>query len=233
MSADSKILVVDDVDFFREVMCDYFKRTPAQIFQAADANQAIELARREQPNLIYLDVDMPGMSGIECCRLLKGDPQLKKIPVILVFTPERDATIEEVQDSGCDGYLSKPFGKEEFLNLGHRFLFHIERRERRVSCQMTVDFSISGQQFQGRGYDLSSNGLYIQCRDELPPARVVKASFMLPTISPHLVEVLARITWINQGFPRRDLKVPQGFGVQFQSMSVESAKVINEYISRY
>jgi len=146
-----KILLVDDVDFFRDVMCDYFKRTPATIIMASDGEEAINVAMREWPGLIYMDVGMPGMNGIEVCKKIKAHPQLKKIPVLLVFTPDRDATIKEVEASGCDGYLAKPFGREEFLNLGHRHLFNIQRRERRVPCQMTIDFEINGASYQGRG----------------------------------------------------------------------------------
>ena len=127
-----KILLVDDVAFFRDVMCDYFKRTPASVITASSGEEAIEIAKREWPDLIYMDVAMPGMSGIEACKKIKAHPTLKKIPVLLVFTPDRDATTKEVESSMCDGYLPKPFGREQFLNLGHRYLFNIERRERRV-----------------------------------------------------------------------------------------------------
>lgn len=233
MKQDLKILVADDVDFFRDVMCSYFRRTPATILTASSGRQALDLVRFERPNLVYLDVGMQDLSGIDCCRRIKEDPELKKTPVLLVYTPERDATVEEVQDSGCDGYLSKPFGKEEFLNLGHRFLFDIERRERRVPCQMTVDFEISGQEFQGRAYDLSLHGMYIECREELPPGKLVNISFMLPTISAHRLEARCRISWINQGFPRNNLKLPQGFGIQFQSISDAAADIVKTYVERY
>ncbi len=174
-----KILLVDDVDFFRDVMCDYFKRTPASIITASDGQQAIDLAMREWPDLIYMDVAMPGMNGVEACKKLKAHPTLKKIPVLLIFTPDRDASIKDVEASGCDGFLAKPFGREEFLNLGHRHLFNIERRERRVPCQMTVDFTIDGQLYRGRGYDISLHGLYVEFRDELPPNSRIVASFLL------------------------------------------------------
>jgi len=233
MNKDLKILVADDVDFYRDVMCSYFKRTPATILTASGGKEAIELVRREKPDLVYLDVGMQDLSGIECCRQIKADRELKNTPVLLVFTPERDATIEEVQNSGCDGFLQKPFGKEQFLNLGHRFLFDIERRERRVPCQMTVDFTIAGSDFQGRGYNLSLHGMYVEYRDEMPPGNLVKISFMLPTISPHRIETRCRINWINQGFPRQDLKLPQGFGVQFQSIGDEAAAIVKTYVDQY
>lgn len=227
-----KILLVDDVDFFRDVMRDYFKRTPASILAASGGEEAINVAMREWPDLIYMDVAMPGMSGIEACRKIKAHPTLKKIPVLLVFTPDRDATLKEVESSGCDGYLAKPFGREEFLNLGHRHLFNIERRERRVPCQMTVQFSINGEEYQGRGVDISLHGLYVEFRDEIPPNSRIKASFLLPTISAKTIEVSGRIAWVNQGFPRQNMVLAQGFGIEFQSIDMASVDTIRAYLDK-
>ena len=227
-----KILLVDDVDFFRDVMCDYFKRTPATIITASDGEEAINVAMREWPGLIYMDVGMPGMNGIEVCKKIKAHPQLKKIPVLLVFTPDRDATIKEVEASGCDGYLAKPFGREEFLNLGHRHLFNIQRRERRVPCQMTIDFEINGASYQGRGVDISLHGLYLEFRDEIPPKKHVKASFLLPTISSKKIEVAGRIAWVNQGFPRENMGLAQGFGIEFQSIDMDSVDIVKAYLEK-
>lgn len=227
-----KILLVDDVAFFRDVMRDYFRRTPVDMFFASNGREAIEIATREWPDLIYMDVAMPEMSGIEACRKLKADPRLAKIPVLLIFTPNRDASEEDVKASGCDGYLKKPFGREEFLNLGHRYLYHIERRERRVACQMTVNFTISGKSYQGRGVDLSLHGLYIEFRDEVPPEKLIEVSFILPTISPHQVRAKGRVAWVNQGFPRTNLSLPQGFGIEIQSIDMESVEVVKRFLEK-
>ncbi len=227
-----KILLVDDVDFFRDVMCDYFKRTPATIITATDGEEAISVAMREWPDLIYMDVAMPGMSGIEACKKIKSHPTLKKIPVVLIFTPDRDASIKDVEASGCDGYLTKPFGREEFLNLGHRHLVNIERRERRVPCQMTVQFSINGKEYQGRGIDISLHGLYVEYRDEIPPNSRVKASFLLPTVSAKTVEVSGRIAWVNQGFPRQNMTLAQGFGIEFHAIDMGAVDVVRAYLEK-
>lgn len=227
-----KILLVDDVDFFRDVMRDYFKRTPATIITAAGGEEAVNTAMREWPDLIYMDVAMPGMSGIEACKKIKAHPKLKKIPVLLIFTPDRDASVKEVEASGCDGYLAKPFGREELLNLGHRHLFNIERRERRVPCQMTVDFSINGTNYQGRGVDISMHGLYVEFREEIPPNCRIKASFLMPTISAKKVEMSGRIAWVNQGFPRQNMALAQGFGIEFQSIDMSSVEILRAYLEK-
>ena len=227
-----KILLVDDVDFFRDVMCNYFKRTPAAIITATGGEEAVSLAMREWPDLVYMDVAMPGMSGIEACQKIKEHPKLKKIPVLLIFTPDRDANIKEIEASGCDGYLAKPFGREEFLNLGHRHLFNIERRERRVPCQMTVQFTINGADYQARGVDLSLHGLYVEFREEIPPNSRVKASFLLPTISANTVELSGRIAWVNQGFPCQNMTLPQGFGIEIQSIDMSSVEIVRTYLDK-
>lgn len=227
-----KVLLVDDVAFFRDVMRDYFRRTPANMLFAASGQEAIDTAAKEWPDLIYMDVAMPGMTGIEACRKLKATPRLAEIPVLLIFTPDRDASEDAVKASGCDGYLKKPFGREEFLNLGHRYLYHIERRERRVACQMTVDFTIAGRCYQGRGVDISLHGIYVEFRDEVPPQKILEVSFLLPTISPHRVRATGRVAWVNQGFPRKNLSLPQGFGIEIQSIDMESVDVIKRFLER-
>ncbi len=227
-----KILLVDDVDFFRDVMCDYFKRTPATIITATGGEEAISLAMREWPDLIYMDVAMPGMSGIEACQKIKEHHTLKKIPVLLIFTPDRDANLKEIEASGCDGFLAKPFGREEFLNLGHRHLFNIERRERRVPCQMTVQFTINGEEYQARGVDLSLHGLYVEFRKEIPLNSCIKASFLLPTISATTISLSGRIAWVNQGFPRQNMTLPQGFGIEIQSIEMSFVEVIRTYLDK-
>ncbi len=227
-----KILLVDDVDFFRDVMRDYFKRTPATIITAKSGEEAVHVAMQEWPSLIYMDVAMPGMNGLEACRKIKAHPKLKKIPVLLIFTPDRDATIKDVEASGCDGYLAKPFGREEFLNLGHCHLFNIERRERRVPCQMTVNFSINGTDFYGLGVDISLHGLYVEFRDEIPPNSRITASFLLPMISPKPIKISGRIAWVNQGFPRQNMSLSQGFGIEIQSIDMSSVDIISEYMER-
>lgn len=231
-AANMKILLVDDVAFFRDVMRDYFRRTPVTTVFAGNGREALKVAASEFPDLIYMDVAMPEMSGIEACRALKANPRLAKIPVLLIFTPDRDASEEEVIASGCDGYLKKPFGREEFLNLGHRYLYHIERRERRVPCQMTVDFTIAGKSYQGRGVDLSLHGLYVEFRDEVPPQKLIEASFILPTVSPHRVHAKGRVAWVNQGFPRKNLSLPQGFGIEIHAIDMESVDVIKRFLEK-
>lgn len=230
MGALPKILLVDDVDFFIELEKDFLRRTPAEILTAKNGQQALEIARREKPALIYMDVSMPVMDGLACCKALKKDPELKHIPVIMVFAQSKEIDNTDCTAVGCDGVLNKPVDRTAFLDIGRKYLFSIERREKRINCQVSAAFKIDGVDHRGVILDISSGGMYIQYRDPVPADAKIIISFYLPTVSAELIEVRGRITWVNQGFPRKDLSIPQGFGVQFMQVGPKALSVIRHYI---
>ena len=228
-----KILLVDDVDFFLEVEQDYLRQTPARIFLAGNGRAAFELAQQHRPDLIFMDVNMPVMDGLTCCRLLKRDPQLRKIPVVMVFAPCPEVDESTCRAAGCDEVMNKPVDRKRFLDLGRKFLFAIDRREKRIPCQMTVDFTLGGVSHQGMGLDISAHGLYIGFRSEVRPDDRLRVTFFLPAVSPDKIELTARVAWANQGFPRPDLAQPQGFGVEFKNIPAAAAAIIAEFLARF
>jgi CheY-like chemotaxis protein len=224
------ILIVDDVEFFLEVEKGFLKNTHAEIETARNGLEALAAIGRKKPDLIYLDINMPLMDGTECCRKIKADPQLRHIPVIVVYAASKGMDDVEINKCGCDGILHKPVDRNEFLELGRNFLPQVDRRFMRVPCQMTVELSIDGKKFQGQGYNISLNGMYIQYRDPIPAKSRLRLSFLLPTVSPDPIEVWCEMTWQNYGFPRGKLDMPQGFGVEFKLLNARYKAVIEQYI---
>lgn len=231
--AEMKILLVDDAEFFLETEKTFLKNTPATILTAANGAEALDVAVEHRPDLIYMDVQMPVMDGLSCLEVLKSNPALKSIPVIMVFTPTGDITESKVAATDCDGVITKPIDRQEFLRLGHKFLFGIDRREKRAPCQMTVDFSIGGEKGRGLGIDISEGGLYVQFREALPDGEVVHLSFLLPTVSAEKIETRGELRWVNQGFPRPHLGMPQGFGLQFIHLESRYRQIIRDYIESH
>lgn len=225
-----KILLVDDVEFFIELEKDYLKRTPAQILVARNGAEALELVRRERPQLVYMDVNMPIMDGLTCCRTIKNDPTLRNTPVVMVFATSKEVDNSACNAAGADGVLNKPVDRNAFLELGRKYLFSVDRREKRIPCQTTVTVKTENETFQGLVLDISSGGIYIQYRQNIALEARVQVSFILPTIASVPIVSRGRVAWINQGFPRKDLTIPQGFGVQFQSLSPEGLATIRRYI---
>ncbi len=84
---------------------------------ATDAEGGLTLARREQPDLILLDIQLPGMDGLEATRQLKSDPQTRAIPVIALTALAMKGDEERIRAAGCDGYIAKPLAYRELFAM--------------------------------------------------------------------------------------------------------------------
>ncbi len=228
-----KILLVDDVDFFLEIEKGFLRQTPAEILLARNGQTALELTAEHRPNLIFMDVHMPVMDGLTCCRRIKTDPQLTGIPVVMVFAPSADVDDAACRAAGCDEVLRKPVDRNAFLELGRRFLFDIDRREKRVSCQIPVEFRIGGRCCQGTGRDVSLHGMYIGFREEVQLNERVQVAFSLPEEGAERIELNGRVAWLNRGFPRSNLGLPQGFGVEFRRLPAGIAAIFGAFLERF
>ena len=108
-----KILVVDDERAIRELVTLVLARAGYEVVRAADGRESIELAAKEHPDLIILDMRMPGLHGVDTCRELRSRQQTVGIP-ILVLTGYMENE-KEAMDAGVDGFLAKPFRPEELI----------------------------------------------------------------------------------------------------------------------
>ena len=106
------ILVVDDEPQIRRVLRSTLSFRGYTISEAASGEEALEMVRKLKPDLILLDVNLPGMSGIETCREIRRSTDAPII-VLTVRNAERDKVV--ALDAGADDYVTKPFGIEELL----------------------------------------------------------------------------------------------------------------------
>jgi twitching motility two-component system response regulator PilH len=116
-----KVLIVDDSPAEVRLMHGVLEREGYRLVDLHDAMRVEETIAFEQPNVILLDVVMPGKNGFQVCRELKGHDQYKTIPVILVTS--RDTASDKFwgEQQGADGYVTKPFTSEELLRAVKRF----------------------------------------------------------------------------------------------------------------
>jgi len=110
--AAKRILVVDDTRLNAEILSDALQGRGYQVFKTHTGRDALGLAAAERPDAILLDVMMPDMDGIEVCRRLKSDSQLRVIPVILVTAKGLDQDVIAGLNAGADDYVAKPFNKD-------------------------------------------------------------------------------------------------------------------------
>lgn len=108
MIKDSKILVVDD-EYANVFLLRKLLESEYTVEVSNSGTDALELVKEFKPDLILLDIMMPGISGIEVCKTLKETPDHKDIPVIMVTAKTNEESIEEGLDSGAVDYIKKPF----------------------------------------------------------------------------------------------------------------------------
>lgn len=110
-----KILVVEDEPDIREILEYNLAREGFRVIACGDGAQGVDAARREAPALILLDLMLPGIDGVEACRLLKQDPITSDIPVIMVTAKSEESDVVLGLGVGADDYIAKPFSPKELV----------------------------------------------------------------------------------------------------------------------
>jgi CheY-like chemotaxis protein len=103
------ILIVDDNDDNRGVLCDALGGEPYRLLEAVDGQRALDIADKEQPDLVLLDVLMPGLDGIATLQKLKAEDRTRHIPVIIVTALKLDTQVSMCLDEGAIDHIAKPF----------------------------------------------------------------------------------------------------------------------------
>jgi CheY-like chemotaxis protein len=127
------ILVVEDFDDAREMYRDYLEFSGFRVETARDGREAIEKARALDPDLILMDLSLPGIDGWEATRLLKGDPATSHLLIVALSAHALAAEGDRARDAGCDGFIAKPCLPPDLVNeIGRYLKTQNEPRDRRL-----------------------------------------------------------------------------------------------------
>lgn len=121
------VLVADDDPDIRDLVAFKLEQSGVEVVTVGDGFAAVEACRRATPDLVLLDVMMPGMSGLDVCRVMRGDPSLAQIPVILLTARAQESDVSQGFEAGADDYVVKPFSPRE---LGSRVQAVLARSDR-------------------------------------------------------------------------------------------------------
>lgn len=124
----STVLIVEDHPDMRELLAWQIDLLGFVSLQARLAKEGVEKAVAEKPDLILMDIMMPGMDGREAVRELRARPETKNIPIIAATALFRVSDLVSCLDAGCNGYLVKPFTFQDLQVKLHEFLPQSERR---------------------------------------------------------------------------------------------------------
>jgi CheY-like chemotaxis protein len=112
------VLIVDDDEFIRKLIATTLEDVSEfELHEAADGLEAVEVAQREHPSLVFLDVDMPRLNGIEACRRLREDDPSGERTIVMLTAAHGDSVESEAEQAGADMFLTKPFSPLDLLRL--------------------------------------------------------------------------------------------------------------------
>jgi two-component system chemotaxis response regulator CheY len=115
------VLVVDDDPFIRKLVATTLEDVSEfDLYEACDGVQAVEVAEREQPTIVFLDVDMPRMDGIDACRRMRANPATSGATIVMLTATHGDGIEARAEDAGADLFLTKPFSPLDLLRLVDR-----------------------------------------------------------------------------------------------------------------
>lgn len=118
-----KILLVDDSSTQRLANRMLFRNHPNyELISACDGKEGVESAIRERPHLILMDIEMPRMSGIEACKIIKQNPDTKHIPVILLTSRGEESFVRQGYASGCNDYMTKPVNEQKLAGAVKKYV---------------------------------------------------------------------------------------------------------------
>ena len=230
MKKSKKILLADDVELFLELERNFLQRDDLDLLIAKDGRRALEMVRAHAPQVAFLGLKMPGLSGLECCRKIKDDPSLGGSAVVMIVAAGNPEQVQACRDAGCDEILFKPINHDKFLAIVRRYLGLDVREGKRLKAQIRVYYGSAPQKLLSEfSVDLSAGGLYVQTDFSLEVDESLTLRLSLPG-QQGMVHCQARVAWVNPKENRRKPDLPPGMGIQFVDLSLEDLKSIRRFL---
>jgi two-component system, OmpR family, response regulator MtrA len=112
----ARIVIADDDADIRELVVFKLRHAGHDVLPVADGAAAVEACIADKPDLVILDVMMPGMSGLEAARSLRANPAMNGVPIIMLTARAQESDIEQGFEAGADDYIVKPFSPRELAS---------------------------------------------------------------------------------------------------------------------
>ena len=213
------ILLVDDSGLFRGAAKQVLSRTGCQTLSASGGTEALDIVRRERPQMIVVSAGMKGMTGLDLCRVLKADPAFARMPIVLVGPP---GTEEAATQAGADAVLEQPLIPEAMFAIVRRVLQVMPREEARSAVEWSITFWREGTQHTGTIRDLSRGGFFVRTSVHQPIGARLEVSFDVP-VEHGVRNVVAEAMIVRLG-----REPDPGLGCRFFQLSATSRGYLEE-----
>ena len=237
MPTAQKILVVEDEPDIRKLVQYNLSQERFTVLEAEDGEQALNLLQREKPNLVILDLMLPGLSGMEICKLLRQRSDTNKLPILMLTAKAGEADRVVGLEMGADDYLTKPFSPREMIARVRAILRRAESKAAADSAPvyergpLKIDFSTYEVFARGKAVKLTLKEFELLRFLVQNPSRVLNRDQLLDRVwggetfvTPRTVDV--HIRRLRKAIEKDDSKpkwilTVRGVGYKFDEKAVE------------
>jgi CheY-like chemotaxis protein len=124
---EKRVLVIEDDELNQKLVKEILRVGNYRAIEAMDAETGIQMARQHKPDLILMDVHLPKMDGLSATRIIKGDKDLKQIPIVALTALAMPEDLDKALKAGCDDYVTKPFRFQDLLKTIDQLLDSSDR----------------------------------------------------------------------------------------------------------
>ncbi len=221
----TKLLLVDDVELFLDLQKSFLNRETFEIFTARSGPEALEKIQQNTPDLVILDLFMPGMDGDDVCREIKRNPLTRDIPVVMTTSEGAEDSKNRCLQAGCDGFLPKPLKRAALLHIIEEALNLAKRNYPRVPTHLPCTVVRGEGHLETWIHSIAIGGAFIEFSPPPEKGDELELIFTLPQ-QEHPIRTKAVVRWKG----RIHIDSPQGAGVEFLSISGEERGMINTYV---
>ena len=226
MASDRTILLVDETEWFRELGTLFLARS-GRVLTAASADEALAIARREHPDIVITDLDMPGRDGADLCCAIRRDPLLAYTPVVVVIGSQRPEDHSRSIRAGATDILTKPLARAALLESVTRLTrFEKPQGRPRIRVAEPVLLDLGGTNRWGTLRNLSRAGAFIELPEPLPGGREISLSFKIPG-SARSVAPTAQVVWSRRA---RNETSGVGHGLRFMAVDKHSIEALDAFV---
>lgn len=227
-----KILLVDDTPLFIKLAQGFFRREQVVILTADNGRKAIEVIKKEVPDLVFMDLYMPQMDGDEACLEIKNNFKFRSIPIVMVTSSTRPEDLERCQKAGCDDVIHKPLMRDDFLNVSRKYISFPKWSGAREGINVQANFKTeSGHPKSGTLYDISVGGVFLETEELFPIDTILSLEFQLTTVQ-SMIRCQGRVAWINRKFNLKKDNTSVGMGIEFIDIQKIDLLGIQSWIRR-
>ena len=223
MATKKVALLVDFAKHFMKSQESFLQRSGVEVFSPTCGKEALSFIQNEEPDLVFLDYDLDGMTGAEVCREIKQDRRLQHIPIVMVTFGGNRAEVKRSEEAGCDDWISSPLDDEILLEKTSELLGLPLRRHVRFLIEVDFRGRRNETMFFGHSVDVSENGMLIETAGQLEVGEEVGLRLYPPNVDRE-IEMEACVVREVQGEPLNQ------YGVEFLELTDESQEQVDQLV---